>query len=135
MTAWLRVDAAIPFGPPVLAALARVSGELQLDSVPHGHGVSRPTHNGTIDTEALMQSTQDTGAPAPQPSPRTFRLHRSDDRDLQFEGHLIGHAERNAGFPDRPVKVSIYATQSGKYVTHIERGALVMGGSREAEGL
>jgi hypothetical protein len=82
-----------------------------------------------------MQSTQDTGASAPQPSPRTFRLHRSDDRDLLFEGHLIGHAERNAGFPDRPVKVSIYATQSGKYVTHIERGALVMGGSREAEGL
>jgi hypothetical protein len=65
---------------------------------------------------------------SPQPAaippfpPRTFRVSRTKEKDLQFDGSLIGQARREVQFPDRSVTVSIYATVGGKYITQIERG-------------
>lgn len=62
----------------------------------------------------------------PGGTPRTYRIMRSGDKDLQFEGFLIGRGEKVAGFPDRPLGGSVYVTTSGKYVTQVEQGSVTM---------
>lgn len=62
--------------------------------------------------------------PNPQPAPQTFRVARSGAKDLQFEGFLLGRAERSAHrqeLDDSGLTVSVYATVGGKYITHVER--------------
>jgi hypothetical protein len=60
------------------------------------------------------------GSTAPASSaPRSYRLVRSGDRDLLFDGYLLGQARRN-----EVVGVAIYSTVGGKYVTHVERLAV-----------
>jgi hypothetical protein len=83
------------------------------------------TDNWTIFCKGIMHSPA-----SPQPlaippfAPRTFRVPRTNEKDLQFDGYLIGQAHREVEFPDRSVTVSLYTTVGGKYITQIERGEL-----------
>jgi len=67
-----------------------------------------------------------------EPAFTTHRVPRTGAKDLVFEGVLLGRAERQAAPPDRPLRVSVYVTRAGAYVTHIERGALIFPGTDAA---
>lgn len=84
---------------------------------------------------SLTDHTIATGSAGDLPEVRTYRLHRSEMRDLEFQGRQLSRVQRDVSFPDRSTTVSIYVSDSGKYVTHIERGALVMQGSPPIEGM
>lgn len=75
-----------------------------------------------------MHSAHHQPTPAPLAS-GTFRILRSHEKDLCFEGHLLGRAEHPGAFPSRPITISIYATAGGKYITQVERGELRDGSS------
>lgn len=50
---------------------------------------------------------------------REFRVERSDDLPLVFQGYLIGWNEIDVSAMPRGTKVSIYVTKSGKIVTAV----------------
>lgn len=56
-------------------------------------------------------------------APKQYRLSRDHERDIEFNGRLLGHGEyayERQGEECR-VLVDIYATQSGKYIIHTHR--------------
>jgi hypothetical protein len=61
------------------------------------------------------------GTAFPRGEPETIRLTRDGDRDVEFDGWVIGAAADNVSPEDRRLAVAIYATVGGKIVTQRRR--------------